>query len=280
MIGLFDTLSELMALRSAKLNRQSLMQTMHRLATGTRINRGSDDPAGLIATMNMEATLRALEAETSANERAINIADTADAALGEISGLLNQAKTLAVANANQTGLSAEEKQANQLQIDSILSSVDRIANTTTFNGQKLLDGSGAIAASGKKLTISAVGTGHIGQVSTGGTDYTLSDLRSGRALSTTGGNVETAIKSIDAAIGQVATLRGRLGAFSKNTLQTRINQIAQARQQMIATVSMIRDVNYAMETAALARSQVLEQGSLLVLKNIRRTRNAALSLLT
>src|SRR5687767_9682481 len=133
--------SSLLAQRYQRLNPMKLAGSLQKLATGYRINRGADDPAGLIASEQLRGTLAALEAELRMLERTDHQAATADGALGEVSDMLVEARGLAVANANDAGLSDLEKQANQAQIDSILVSVDRVSRSTSFNGTKLLDGS-------------------------------------------------------------------------------------------------------------------------------------------
>src|SRR4029077_15375070 len=98
-----------------------------------------------------------------------------------------------------------EKQANQLEIDSILTSVDRIANNTSFAGNKLLDGGGTISATGNTLSIRSAKTSDIGNVTIDSTNYTLSDLGSGKSMDTTGGNAASAIQVINSAITQIAS---------------------------------------------------------------------------
>jgi flagellin len=247
------------------MNALKLSQSMHRLASGSRINRGADDPAGLIASQSLYATLAALDAETTANERASQRATTADAALGEVSGLLTEAKTLVAANANEAGLTPEEKAANQLQIDSILSSVDRLAGTTSFASQKLLDGSATISASGKSLAISSTATANIGSTEVGGQTYKLSDIKGGK-------NANAAVAVVDQAIKDVATQRAKVGAFDKHTLQTRIANIANSREQLLSAVSMIADTNYAAEASNNMRLQFLQQASYSNMRSINRRR--------
>jgi flagellin len=261
-----NNVSTLMAQRYARLNAAAYTQSLVRLATGRRINRGADDPAGLIASENLSATLAALDAETSANERAMSQASTADAAVGEVSGLLTEAKRLVSANANTAGLSPEEKAANQMQLDSILASVNRVSNTTSFNGAKLLDGSFTIAASGQKQPVASVGTASVGKVDDGnGNTYTLSDLGTGRSLAITGSSLTTAGEVVDQAIRDVATLRGRIGAFQQNTLQSRLDQIQSSREHLASALSLLRDTDYAMETSQSIRYQLLSAASLSVL---------------
>ena len=112
-----------------------------RLSTGLRINSGSDDPAGLIASEALRNEITGLNKAISNTKRASQIITTADSALGQVSNLLNDIRGLVVEAANNGALSDEEVAANQLQIDSSLSAINRISNTTTFQGQNLLDGS-------------------------------------------------------------------------------------------------------------------------------------------
>lgn len=126
-----------------RLNRTNMdLQTaLTRLSTGLRINTGKDDPAGLIASEALRSDITSLNKAISNTRRAVQIIATADSALGQVSTLLNNVKGLIVEAANRGALSDDEIAANQLQIDSSLEAINRIAQTTTFQGRKLLDGS-------------------------------------------------------------------------------------------------------------------------------------------
>jgi flagellin-like hook-associated protein FlgL len=247
------------AYRSATQRRD---QSLTQLATGLRINRAADDPAGLIASEQLGQTLAALDAETSANQRASDQATTADGALGQVSDLLAHAKSLVTANANSAGLSPDEKSANQIEIDSILSAVDRISSSTTFGGRKLLDGTATLSASGQSLAIDSSAAANLGKTDAAGTTYTLADLKSGNPLSTVGGSIATAGAVVDQAINDVATQRGKLGAFDKYTLQTRISSVAVSREQLLSAVSLIRDTDYALAATQQSQARLLQESSL------------------
>ena len=131
----------LLAARNLANNQVSMNSALQRLSTGLRINSGKDDPAGLIASQNLKSEATAISAAIDNASRADNMVAVAEGALGEVSNLLIQLEDLTDRSANQAGLSADEVKANQLQIDSILDSVNRIANTTSFQGKKLLNGS-------------------------------------------------------------------------------------------------------------------------------------------
>jgi len=122
-------------------NQSELNLRLERLSTGLRINRGKDDPAGLIGSERLRYDIRGIRQAVENSTRANNVVFTAEGALNEASALLLDLQALIVSSANESGLLQEEIDANQLQIDSILASIDRIANTTTFAGKKLLDGS-------------------------------------------------------------------------------------------------------------------------------------------
>jgi len=450
------------ALISARVLNQNTVQlnkSLERLSTGLRINRGADDPAGLIASENLRKQISGTESAIKNAERAVNIVGTAEGALIEVSSMLLDLQTMLSEVANTGGMSTEEIDANQLQVDSILNSIDRIANTTEFedikllngnkaytvsgvatgivadykiNAAKLIDGatmtvdiatvtsadtgvvylSGAVSTSpltiqigsnrgtteltfantttaaairtainavaevtgvsaatsgavtllrsrdfgtdayvsvnvlageqtggtqvmqtygtgattakdygrnysatingtsavgvGKKLTlrtsmldveldltnaaalstatetfyitgggadfslgalVSAPGMESIGiqniAVSTLGnpTDGYLNTLKSGGTNSLSSSNLYTAQNIVDSAIKDISTLRGRLGSFQKNTLETTINSLRVTNENLIAAESAIRDTDFASETANMTRSQILVQAA-------------------
>lgn len=114
---------------------------LQRLSTGLRINKGADDPAGLIVSERLRSELRGLEQAIDNSERASSVIATTEAYLIEVSDLLNSVKGLIIEAANTGGLSREEVEANQLQIDSAIESITRISNTASFAGLQLLNGS-------------------------------------------------------------------------------------------------------------------------------------------
>lgn len=130
----------LIAQRVLGQNNKQLNTALERLSTGLRINRGKDDPAGLIASENLKAEITSLNSAVSNAERADQVVNIAEGGLQEVSGLLEELQGLLVSSANTAGLSQAEKEANQDQIDSILGTIDRLASSTNFQGIKLLNG--------------------------------------------------------------------------------------------------------------------------------------------
>jgi flagellin len=152
--------------QNALANSQSALSTsLERLSTGLRINSGADDPAGLIASQNLKSEITGLQQAVNNSAQATNVITTADGALTEVNSLLNDINGLIVQSANSGALSPAELQANQLQVDSDVQSITRIAGTTSFAGLNLLDGSlnyitsGVATSAISALTISQANLG-------------------------------------------------------------------------------------------------------------------------
>jgi len=132
--------SSLTAQRGLAKSQQNLSDTLTRLSTGLRINRGADDPAGLIASESLRSEITGLHQAIDNSTRASNVISTAEGALQEVASLLLNVKSLVVQAANTGALSPDEIRANQLQVDSAVESITRISDTTTFAGLHLING--------------------------------------------------------------------------------------------------------------------------------------------
>ena len=133
-------------------SQQALSVSLERLSSGLRINRGADDPAGLIVSENLRAEIQSVKQAIANSQRASNVIATTEGALNEVASLLSDIQGKIIEAANVGAISDEEIQANQMQIDSAIASITRIANTTTFAGRKLLNGSLGYIASGINTT--------------------------------------------------------------------------------------------------------------------------------
>lgn len=129
-----------------------LNQSLTRLSTGLRINTGRDDPAGLIASQALRAEMTAVRAAQYNIVRANNVVSVAESGLNEINRLLTDLEELIDKSSNEAGLTDDERNANQLEIDAILSSINRIAQSTEFLGRKLLSGALDYTTSGVSTT--------------------------------------------------------------------------------------------------------------------------------
>ncbi|MGA2499393.1 MAG: flagellin [Tepidisphaeraceae bacterium] len=456
----------LMAISQLSKNSANLNTSLQRLSTGLQINSGKDAPAGLIASETLRSEMAGINQAIENSGRADNVLSTAEGSLQEVSALLLEVQSLTTQAANSGALSSDEIAANQLQVDSILSSINRISNTTQFNGVKLLDGSldytttgvnptnfatvnvnsalladnapanvvvavtqsartgtigytggalgagnavtvqiagnkgsqqvsfaggttiaqmvtavnavkdatgvsavnsagdlglysvdfgskqyvslqtvsgtfvptagvgygrdanvtvngaaaqadglsvsyrvanldiqmqlgtafntagndqfqitggGAVFQLGPKVSeqdkasigLQSVSTGSLGDAITG---Y-LSTLGSGAANSLSSGNLTTSQQIIDRAITQVSTLRGRIGAFQKEVLDSNVNSLNVALENVTSSESAIRDTDFAAETAAMTRSQILVQATTTVLAQANSSPQNVLALL-
>ncbi|HZL34287.1 MAG TPA: flagellin [Tepidisphaeraceae bacterium] len=146
-------------------NQATLSTTLQRLSSGLRINTGADDPAGLIASESLKSEMAGLQQGIDNSQRATNIMSTADGALNEVSSLLVNIQSLVVQAANSGAMSPAEISANQLQADSAIESITRIADTTSFAGLHLLDGSLDYLTSG--VSAAAISSVNISQASFG-----------------------------------------------------------------------------------------------------------------
>jgi flagellin len=230
--------SSLIAQKTLARSNDQLQQALTRLSTGLRINVGKDDPAGLIASEVLRSDITSTQKAVTNNERANQIISTADSALNQVSSLLNDIRGLISEAANTGALSADQIAANQLQIDSSLDSIDRIARVTSFQGRRLLDGSldfittspGTIQTTATALfgttpdvNASTIVTANVG--GTAGGDIKITAIGSAAAA----GN-DITVNFIDGALGGPASVTrvGNSLTFVINSGVTTANQIISA----------------------------------------------------
>jgi flagellin len=161
--------SSLIAQQNLANSQSSLQTSLERLSTGLKINTGADDPAGLIASQGLQAEISGIQQAVDNSTQATNVVSTADGALSQVENLLQTIQGLVVQSANSGALSSSEISADQLQANSAIESITRIANATTFDGLQLLDGgldfvtSGVLASaiSGLQITQANFGTASV-----------------------------------------------------------------------------------------------------------------------
>ena len=147
-----SNISSLVAQRHLSVSQRALSISLERLSSGLQINRGADDPAGLIVSERLRSEVAAVNQAVNNSVRAINVIATAEGALDEVAALLTDINALTLEAANKGAFSKEEIRANQLQIDSSIDSITRIANSTTFAGRKLINGELDYVTSGVTAT--------------------------------------------------------------------------------------------------------------------------------
>ena len=264
----------------------SLANTMTQLATGSRINSGRDDPAGLIAQELFRSEIVASNAAAKNTVMANSMLNIAESGMRQINSLLIEAKGLAVEAANTGVMTPAMIAANQMQMDAILGSIDRFARTTNWLGKPLLDGSmsgengGALFQLGPHVVSNQQVTVPIGGTQThqvGGATGTLFDLRSGGAASLAT-NPGLADQILNAAISQISTQRGEIGATQKYTLDANLNALQDSLVQLTAAKSVIGDTDFALAVSNMVRDQILLDTGFRALGIINQNRSNVASL--
>ncbi len=161
----------LIAQRHLGISQRALTTALERLSSGLKINRGADNPAGLIVSERLRSEISVVKQAIDNSARAINVIATTEGALDEVQALLTDIQSLVVEAANSGAFSDDEIAANQLQIDAAIDSITRIANTTTFAGRKLINGeldyvtSGVVATQLADVSVNAAKFGTRSHVS-------------------------------------------------------------------------------------------------------------------
>ncbi|PIE24693.1 MAG: flagellin FliC [Planctomycetota bacterium] len=244
-----------------------------RLSTGLRITTAADDAAGLAISERLRAQVRSIsQAKRNAND-GISLVQTTEGALNETSSILIRMRELAV-QANNSTVSDSDKLTLQEEFGALISEVNRIARSTEFNGIKLLDGSTSTLQF-------QVGFGVARGIDTIQLNLSaaLAQTMGIESLNITAtGNAGSAMQAIDKAIDQVSSLRGSLGAV-QNRLVSTIANLGIAAENLQGAESRIRDVDVAVETAALTRNSILQNAAISILAQANAAPQAALSLL-
>lgn len=259
-------------LMGTKLN---LDKSLERLSSGFRINRAGDDAAGLAISENLRAQVRGLKQAGRNAQDGISLIQVAEGGLNEVSNILIRLRELAVQAASDT-VGPVERQFLNVEYDQLVSEIDRIADGTEFNGTPLLSGTGAILDF-------QVGTRNDPNIDRLSFDASKADANSaalGINLTSVAdkASAQNSLGAIDSAIVSVSAMRADFGAV-QNRLQSTINNLQIALENLSAANSRIRDVDIAEETAELTKSNVLMQAGTSVLAQANQSANAALSLL-
>ena len=217
----------------------SLNEALTRLSTGLRINTGKDDPAGLIASENLRSDITAIRKAISNTDRATQVIATADSALGQVSSLLNDIRGLVTESANAGALSEEQIEANQLQVDSSLEALNRIAQTTTFQGRRLLDGSlDFITSAGNNF--SEISDLKIDQANLGATGSVSVDVEVSTAATQAAVDVSN-IPSAKVAANGAVSFNVRNGSATPATVDVTLGEVTTAPVDSTADFSALTD---------------------------------------
>lgn len=283
-INIRTNLPSLVAQRNVDGASERLKTSYARLASGLRINRASDDAAGLAIAEGLRAeSAIATVAIRNAND-GISVVAIADQAIGHIGSILNRLAELAEQSANGV-FDTSQRSALQNEFSALTSEVERIAVTTKFNGLGLLSGSGSLVfqvgfdgSSLSRLSYDNINTTlqAIGLAATGESAPTYSI--SGATVAEAQSAARLALDALHVAVTSINSNRGRLGAL-ESRLQTSIRNLQVARENFTAAESQIRDVDVATEAAELTRLSILQQAGAAILAQANQQPTLALQLL-
>jgi flagellin len=242
-----------------------IAKSMERLSSGLRINRASDDAAGLAISEKMRGQIGGLDQAKRNAQDGISLVQTAEGALTEVHSILQRVRTLAVQYQNGT-VGTDDKAAIDAEVGQLTTELGAIGTRADFNGTKLLNAAGTVtfqvgANDSESTTVSLVSLGaKLGSI-TGAT--TLSGIT---------------LSSIDAAIKSVSQTRADFGAV-QNRLEHTLNSLSVTQENLTASESRIRDVDMAQEMVSLTKNQVLSQAGTAILSQANQASQGVLSLL-
>lgn len=266
--------ASLEAQKNLNLNQGSLQKAFQRLSSGYRINVAADDAAGLAISESMRAQVRSYSvAERNANN-AISMAQTAEGGLGQISGILIRMREISVQAANGD-LTVTDRGFLDTEFQQLKAEIDRLSEATEFNGKEML--AGANTSIDFQVGINTSTFDSI-TMTFGGINLSALGLSAASISGATAVNAKASIDAIDAAFTVVSTRRADFGA-AQNRLEISVANTVSIRTNLSAANSRIRDVDVAVETANLARSQVLLQAGTSMLAQANQQPQVALSLL-
>ena len=227
-----------------------------RLSSGNRINSAADDAAGLAISDGLNSQVRGFTQAMENSNDGISLAQTADGALEESTSILQRMRELAVQSSNGIYNSSDRSSMND-EFSQLQSELDRIAGTTSFNGQNLLDGS---MEEGASFQVGA-NAGESIDVSISGA--TQEDLGTQSLNILTGENAQSALSSIDDALSAVSSTRGELGA-TLNRFESTITNLDSLSQSASSSQSRIGDADMAAEASEMVKNRVLQQAGVAI----------------
>jgi flagellin len=274
----------IVAQRNVNASTTRLRTAYERLSSGLRINRASDDAAGLAIAENLKVDARVASVAIRNANDGISIVAITDGAIAEITNILSRLAELSAQSANGV-YGNGQRSALQLEFSALMSEVERIAVNTEFNGMKLLSGGGSvtfqvgfdgtstsqITYSGVQATLAALG---LSQANTATHTYSIIGVTDVESQS----SARIALDAINAAITSVTRNRGTLGA-AESRLEITISNLQVARENFQAAESRIRDVDVAQEAAELTRLTILQQAGTAILAQANQQPQLALQLL-
>ena len=262
---IFNNISSLNAQRILGINNDRLAQSVERISSGIRINRGADDAAGLAISEALRSDIRTLRQGVRNANDGISLINVTEGALNEQSSILIRLRELS-SQASTGTVGSVERQTIQLEFDALRLEIDRIASTTAFNGQNLVDGSLSSSVASTNQILIQVGLDSCAdsrinlneQINL--TAVTSSSLGVDVLSVTSAAGALSALDIINTSISIVTQSRGKVGAVQNRLVRT-ISNLSISVENLQAAESSIRDADIAEEVALLTRNQILVQAS-------------------
>ena len=264
--------ASLEAQRNVAKSQSALQSTFNKLSSGYRITTAKDDAAGLAISESLKAQVKTLTVNERNAGDAISMAQTAEGALGEISGIVLRMRELATQGANGA-LQSSDRDFIQTEFTNLQAEIKRIMTSTKFNGKQLI--TSAARYEQYQIGVANVTSDRI-QISFGG--ILLQSLTAVARVNSGPGNARSALDTIDTALFRVSQARARFGAMM-NRFETTMSNIQSVRLNLATANSRIRDVDVAEEAATQSKAQVLSQAGTSVLSQANQTPQSAMSLL-
>jgi len=257
-------------------NGRAMANTMESLSTGSRINKASDDAAGLSIRENMTAQIKGLNAAVRNANDAISMLQTADGALNEVSDMLQRMRELGTLAQNDTYSTAQRVAMND-EFTQLQSEIDRIADNTQWNNMNLLDGTGGNWGGGSLFTFQ-VGANAGQTISVAIAGMGIASLGISAVSIGTVADARDAVTALDDAISVLNTRRSVIGSVI-NRLTHAVDNLTNVSQNATESRSRVTDTDYATATSELARTQIIQQAATAILAQANQQPQMVLSLL-
>jgi flagellin len=265
----------LAAQRALGVTKFNLDNNLRKLSSGERITRAADDAAGLAISEKLKSHIRGIRQAKRNSDDGISLIQTAEGGLNEISNIIIRLRELAVQAASDT-VGDNERGFSDIEFQNLKDEIQRISESSEFNGRKLLNGSGGVV----DVQVGIHNDPTLDRISYDSTtaDATLDSLGlSADAISTKEG-AQQSLTKLDDALVKVNGVRANLGAL-QNRLQSTSTNLAVTEENFSAANSRIRDVDIAAETADMAKNNILSQAGVSVLAQANQSTNMALKLI-
>jgi flagellin len=269
-------ISSLSAMRTLASTKHALDGSLERLASGSRINRAGDDAAGLAISENLRAQIRGLRQAKRNAQDGVSLIQVTEGGLNEVSNMIIRLRELAIQAASDT-IGDQERKFTDREFQALKSEINRIADSTNYNGNPLLNGKGGIF----EIQIGNHNNPMTDRIAYNAqnADVTLEALGlMGESVSTKVG-AQTTLSTLDDALMKVNSVRADLGAV-QNRLQSSINSISVSDENLSAANSRIRDADLAQEVSDMTKNNILMQSGISVLGQANQSVQGALKLLS